>query len=332
MADRIHTPQWLLAGAARMLLIVYGMWQDESMAVKYTDADYQVFSDAARMMAMGDSPFERATYRYSPSIAMLLLPNVWVGKLWGKLLFASTDLLVGCLLARILMAQKTDKQQLAFLVNLWILNPIVVNVSTRGNAEALVSLVVMATILAVVQDRPVLAGLFLGLAVHVKVYPIIYSLPLYLSFCREIRRVSFFSDFFNKRSLQFAFSAILSFSVLTGAFFVMYGHRFLHEAYIYHVFRVDHRHNFSLYFYQMYLSMDTSARLVGLVAFAPQVVILIAISLRYGRRNKIGLCICCQTIAFVAFNKVFTVQYLVWYFALLPLAFASGFRVGYRSG
>eukprot|EP00960_Hanusia_phi_P023960 706592-Hanusia_phi.AAC.1 len=39
--------------------------------------------------------------------------------------------------ARILEARKTDKQLLAVLLNLWILNPIVINVSTRGNAEAL---------------------------------------------------------------------------------------------------------------------------------------------------------------------------------------------------
>eukprot|EP00960_Hanusia_phi_P024087 710667-Hanusia_phi.AAC.1 len=53
MADSIRTPHWLLAGAARIVLILYGLWQDETMAVKYTDADYQVFSDAARMMATG---------------------------------------------------------------------------------------------------------------------------------------------------------------------------------------------------------------------------------------------------------------------------------------
>nr|GMD04443.1 GPI mannosyltransferase 1 [Ipomoea batatas]GMD08321.1 GPI mannosyltransferase 1 [Ipomoea batatas] len=38
-------------------LILYGKWQDTHMEVRYTDIDYLVFSDAAALMAKGDSPY-----------------------------------------------------------------------------------------------------------------------------------------------------------------------------------------------------------------------------------------------------------------------------------
>ena len=31
----------------RISLVIYGMWQDSTMVVKYTDVDYYVFSDAS---------------------------------------------------------------------------------------------------------------------------------------------------------------------------------------------------------------------------------------------------------------------------------------------
>jgi len=41
----------LLVGVVtRLGLMLYGLWQDSVMAVKYTDVDYYVFTDAAKFM------------------------------------------------------------------------------------------------------------------------------------------------------------------------------------------------------------------------------------------------------------------------------------------
>jgi len=326
--------EFALAAAIRLVVIAYAVWHDSHLLVKYTDVDYRVFSDAARFVSLGESPYKRATYRYTPLLAIILVPNEFLHPAFGKVLFAAGDICIGVLLARILHARPgVSASRAKTLVCLWLFNPIGINVSTRGNAEALVSLLVLAALSAVQEGRVVAGGAWLGLATHCKIYPIIYSLPLFLSIPSDAQAgAGVVRRFFAARRLLLALSASLAFLASTLFFFIIYGHEFLQEAYLYHVTRADARHNFSLYFYELYLHQDKTAVVTGLLAFLPQVLLLLALAWRFGTHDKVAACMCCQTVIFVALNKVYTVQYFVWYMALLPLALSSGPRIASPTG
>jgi hypothetical protein len=260
--------------ALRVVLLLYGLVQDAYSPIKYTDIDYFVFTDAARYVAQGQSPYQRDTYRYTPLLAWLLLPCTWTwGSGWGwwrgwgrgqegagasagdgagsssssssssssawfhvgKLMFAAGDIVAGWLIARILRAtssasagkpaamamttatpttkgikrlqvakekkeekeeegedkeieeedyegveeeeEEDDARALKF-ASLWLLNPMVAAISTRGSSEGLLGAVVAALLWAVLRGRVALAGALLGFAVHFKIYPFIYGVSI----------------------------------------------------------------------------------------------------------------------------------------------------------
>ena len=68
---------------------------------------------------------------------------------------------------------------------MWLYNPLVMNVSTRGSAESVIVALVLLTIHLYQQKVFILTGLMYGLAIHMKIYPIIYCLSLYLPLTNE---------------------------------------------------------------------------------------------------------------------------------------------------
>ena len=123
------------------------------MALKYTDIDYVVYTDAARFMHAGQSPYERATYRYSPLLAWALIPNVSLHPLWGKMVFLLFDMIAGYLIYRILREQGVDEGSVRLGTASWLLNPFVINMSTRGSFEAITCAGVLAVVLACHRQR-----------------------------------------------------------------------------------------------------------------------------------------------------------------------------------
>lgn len=62
----------------------------------------------------------------------------------------------------------------------WLLNPLPATVSSRGSAESVMAYLVLTALINLVQDRIITSAVYYALAVHFKIYPIIYALPVYL--------------------------------------------------------------------------------------------------------------------------------------------------------
>ncbi|KNC83407.1 hypothetical protein SARC_04348 [Sphaeroforma arctica JP610] len=301
------------------------MDKDRHYKVKYTDVDYIVFTDASRLIVDGSSPFARATYRYTPLLGLLLTPNILFTASFGKCLFAACDLLVGWVIYKLLILRKLDHNTSLCCASAWLLNPMSFGISTRGNAESIICSAVLCALWMLETKRVLAAGTLLGLAIHLKIYPILYTLPMYLWLGSSTPKPSGgqFREFLyrlapNFRQIKLVVSCVLSFCCTTYACYLWCGDAYLEEAWIYHVRRTDNRHNFSAYFYPLYLSFGTDfAKMVGLAAFVPQAILSLVIGASLF--HDLPLTMFLQTFVFVTFNKVCTSQYFLWYICLLPL-------------
>lgn len=349
----------------RLGLLIYGIWQDSNTPLKYTDIDYYVFTDAARFVAQGQSPYNRETYRYTPLLAWILWPTTLFSSSspsfflpiffsFGKILFATGDIMAGFLIVQILKKSLNMPNAKALVyTSIWLLNPMVATISTRGSSEGLLGALVIALLWAVLQRRVVLAGFLLGLAVHFKIYPFIYGASIIwwlddqnatiasstlatvnknnTSADTNYEIKTFFIDqtriwnFFNSARLTLIGVSLLTFASLNILMYSIYGHPFLQHTYLYHVTRLDHRHNFSPYNILLYLLSSTASstsitRNVYLVklAFLPQLFLsAFAIPMLLAKKDLPSTMLA-QTFAFVSFNKVCTSQYFIWYFVFIP--------------
>ncbi|KAE9414758.1 hypothetical protein Angca_006907, partial [Angiostrongylus cantonensis] len=331
--------------AVRFTLILYSNIHDYVFHVNFTDIDYSVYSDAARHVAAGESPFNRVTYRYTPALAWILLPNNRY-KDFGKYLFCVFDVVVAWMHFEIMGTKprkqareanrpsslrsredtedQSDDDFTRAVVVFWLANPLTAVISARGNADVLVCAAVLFTLYLLKKEHWLLAAMAHGmLAIHLKIYPIIYLPSIFLHLCcfsaRSGVSVLFKQIFSNWKGSAFVAISIGSFASVVLLFYWIYGEVFLEEFLLYHIKRRDIRHNFSVYFYLLYLidEEERISKLVGFLAFLPQLFLVVYFSFRY--HDDLPFCWFLITFAFVTYNKVCTSQYFVWYIVFLPL-------------
>ncbi|KAJ3471640.1 hypothetical protein MRS44_001739 [Fusarium solani] len=329
------TPLFFISLLLRLILLFYGLYQDAHSALKYTDIDYLVFTDASRFLASGSSPYDRDTYRYTPLLAWLLLPTVRFSA-FGKLVFAAADLLAGWLMLRVLRRRGMDEATAGGFAALWLWNPMVATISTRGSSEGLLGVLTMGLLWAVERRRVSLAAVILGLAVHFKIYPFIYA-PAIIWWMDDKRLgkptkatpqpsslVDTLTKFCSPERVKLALISFATFMGFNLLMYSIYGTPFLVHTYFHHVSRIDHRHNFSPYNVLLYLTSATPADAtpsirIESLAFLPQLLLsCVLIPLALAKRD-LATSMMAQTFAFVTFNKVCTSQYFLWYMVFLPL-------------
>ncbi|WVF72086.1 hypothetical protein IAT40_006898 [Kwoniella sp. CBS 6097] len=428
----ITTPQLLaLSFLIQAGLLLYANHIDSHPerygGLKYTDVDWRVVSDGAKLifnpsegegniargwlvrrlgLRIGD-PYERATFRYTPLLALLISPSL-IHPLLGRLLLVIISLCIPPLLLSLPRSgsvrnpiptptpssssrpspsptqSRSQNSQCSFWAvhGLWTLNPFVLNITTRGSPESIICLLVILLLVSLKRGKEVQAAVWLGLAVSWKIYPAVYvpAIWTYLAVYEKSRQPasvvrgqtkgelerSTSGGWFGWRVWRFGLVAASTFGLMNGLLWTIWGQPFLEHTYLYHLTRQDHRHNFSPYFYPIYLSFytitnttstasiytsallpftgtsttistatATAAELISnvvrhpLTSFLPQLslVLLSGFGLASatttttttgGLGGSLEFAMFVQTAVFVAFNKVCTSQYFMWFLPLIP--------------
>lgn len=303
-----------LALTLRLILIAYADFHDKYFSVPYTDIDYKVYTDASRLLLTGKSPYERHTYRYTPLLALILTPNIFLHPSFGKILFSIIDVIIGILMKHLLMKGNSNDKTSGICALVWLYCPLTIVISTRGNADAVAVVLVLLTLNYLISDKPFLAGIIHGISAHFRLYPIAFSLVMYLGISDNTNFLP------NDKQIKLVSGCVLSLGLCTSMSYYFYGYEFLYESLLYHLIRKDARHNFSAYFYMQYLSIGQQVSLFeNLMRILSPVILLVALSFRYSRKKDVPFAMLTQAMVMVTYNSVITSQYFFWYLSLLPL-------------
>lgn len=327
--------QILLAGfLIRLFAVFYSELHDSHIDhIKFTDIDYHVFTNGSQLIVNGLSPYEDEEYRYSPIVALFFIPNIYICWCFGKFILILIDILCGLYLFILNLYQGGNRINSKLCVISWLFNPITIAISTRGSFEPVVTVLILSMIYMLVRGKEVYAGILFGLSMHLKLYPVIYTLTIYLylnkskALFKDRSRNILLQLRPNSIQLKFFTSCGLSFVLATYLSYTIYGIKYIDQSFLYHVNRKDLKHNFSIYFFLYYLFPSHQSALRS-IAFVPQMLAIFIVSIKYRtdssvdaaiRLRKLFFGFFCETFLFVSLNKVCTSQYFCWYLIFVPL-------------
>lgn len=322
----------------RLIAVIYSILHDETVShIKYTDIDYHVFTNGSIALVDGKSPYRDIEFRYSPLVALFFSPNT-LNPHVGKFMLITADILCGHLQYRLNIYQGTHRLNSKLYLIIWLFNPLTIGISSRGSFEPIITLLILTSLYCLINNIYVLAGLVYGLSIHLKLYPIIYAVALYLYLIQKRpylivqSKLTYWLKTFSPNSSHLKFFISTGVSIVLSCYgsYSFYGKDYIEQSFIYHLRRKDLQHNFSAYFYlfkkfpnyQDELSVSAfSAQLIGI-----SVITAIFSSFDTNRRiklRKLTFSLFAVTFIFVSLNKVCTSQYFNWYLIFLPLILES---------
>ncbi|KAL7424119.1 GPI mannosyltransferase 1 [Cryptotrichosporon argae] len=260
------------------------------------------------------SPYRRATFRYTPLLPLLVSPAL-IHPILGKLVLVLATLAVPYLIlspsgpdadrtsAAAARATSTSRASAATVVPssatrpsllthlTWTLNPLVLQITTRGSPEAFVCLAVALIHLCLRRaglaqvrtssapsasqraDTPAApdgaarqrwadaAAASLALGTSYKLFPAVYAVPIYFALARR-------DGWVGPGVWRFAAVGLGTMALINGALWSIWGKEYLDHTFLYHLTRKDHRHNFSPYFLPIYLSFFPSSSMLAPASLA----------------------------------------------------------------
>jgi len=153
--------------------------------------------------------------------------------------------------------------------------------------------------------------------VHFKIYPFVYAASLFIwlgprSISGSVAET--LGHLLNRDRVVLAVSSFVTFMGLNAVMYNEYGAPFVEHSFTYHLTRIDHRHNFSIYNTVLHLSSAAGSPVPGAglriesVAFIPQLFLALILTPLLLAKKDLPSTMLAQTFAFVTFNKVCTSQ------------------------
>ncbi|KAG4177636.1 hypothetical protein ERO13_A11G320400v2 [Gossypium hirsutum] len=210
---------------------------------------------------------------------------------------------VGLSILIILKQRKVPDNLCTYSMLIWLFNPFTFTIGTRGNCEPIVCAMILWTIICLTNVQ---AALWYGLILHFRIYPIIYVLPITL--------------FLNPRFFQSGVKPLLSDWISDQGKPRQINSEVTDKSVVLNVLKsvfTRSRILFGLVSGTVILFCTGSFFRVYRWEFFLEFILQLVL-IFYLAKDPV-FCFFVQTVAFVAFNKVITAQYFVWFFCLLPL-------------